>query len=288
MIQEGLLVIPGHDPDVMSFGYLAEIFRGIGIGFGRERYLDKLNEYEKAWAAQRDPFAGRDEDGEFREIPDGGAAKPLAAIRVLRRLVESVLVISPPQGSAPLRVFKLAQRFLEETGTSHGNRQLDNYAWQMLMAQIKEILGTLGQDGVAFGVDASGWLANLPGEAWVGGLGPRGGCLHVAHVLAGGHSGRPHTFIVGLDDGRFPAQGCKIRFSSTRNGRNCHAICPPPDENWPNGWIAWRSYSHGCAAMLRCLTRVTISPMMGKSFRARWFCGRFALCRASTTATRLP
>ena len=41
----------------------------------------------------------------------------------------------------------------------------------------------------------------------MGGLGPRGGCLHVAHVLAGGHSGRPHTFIVGLDDGRFPGAG---------------------------------------------------------------------------------
>ena len=41
----------------------------------------------------------------------------------------------------------------------------------------------------------------------MGGLGPRGGCLHVAHVLAGGHSGRPHTFIVGLDDGRFPGVG---------------------------------------------------------------------------------
>ena len=28
--------------------------------------------------------------------------------------------------------------------------------------------------------------------------------MHVANVLSGGHSGRPHTFIVGLDDSRFP------------------------------------------------------------------------------------
>ncbi len=51
-----------------------------------------------------------------------------------------------------------------------------------------------------------GWPA-LPDEAKVGGRGPLGGHLHVAHVLAGGHSGRPHTFIVGLDDGRFPGAG---------------------------------------------------------------------------------
>ena len=107
MIQEGLLVIPDHDPVALSFSYLAEIFRGIGIGFGRERYLDKLNEYEKAWELrQHDPLAGRDEDGEYREIPDGVAAKPLAAIRVLRRLVESLLELSPRQGDAPLRVFE--------------------------------------------------------------------------------------------------------------------------------------------------------------------------------------
>ena len=70
MIQEGLLVIPGHDPEVMSFSYLAEIFRGIGIGFGRERYLDRLKEYEKAWELrQNDPHARRDEEGEFLTAP---------------------------------------------------------------------------------------------------------------------------------------------------------------------------------------------------------------------------
>jgi ATP-dependent helicase/nuclease subunit B len=54
------------------------------------------------------------------------------------------------------------------------------------------------------GIDAFAWLAELPYETKVNAQGPRGGCLHVAHVLAGGHSGRPYTFIVGLDDSRFP------------------------------------------------------------------------------------
>ncbi|MHC4506398.1 MAG: PD-(D/E)XK nuclease family protein, partial [Planctomycetota bacterium] len=49
----------------------------------------------------------------------------------------------------------------------------------------------------------------LPGEreARIEGSGPRPGCLHVAHALSGGHSGRPHTFVVGLDDARFPGAG---------------------------------------------------------------------------------
>ena len=31
--------------------------------------------------------------------------------------------------------------------------------------------------------------------------------LHVAHALSGGHSGRKHTFVIGLDDSRFPGAG---------------------------------------------------------------------------------
>ena len=53
-------------------------------------------------------------------------------------------------------------------------------------------------------LDVLAWLAALPGETSVNALGPRAGCLHVSNVLTGGHSGRPHTFIVGLDDSRFP------------------------------------------------------------------------------------
>ncbi len=39
---------------------------------------------------------------------------------------------------------------------------------------------------------------HLPGEA------PQAGCLHVAPLMQGGHTGRPWTFIVGLTEGDFP------------------------------------------------------------------------------------
>ena len=38
--------------------------------------------------------------------------------------------------------------------------------------------------------DAWEWLARLPNESRVLGSGPRPGCLHVANVQSGGHSGR--------------------------------------------------------------------------------------------------
>ena len=64
-----------------------------------------------------------------------------------------------------------------------------------------------GQDSEAMSLDLWEWLSSLPGTVKVGGSGPRPGRLHVAHALSGGHSGRKQTFVVGLDDSRFPGAG---------------------------------------------------------------------------------
>ncbi len=57
------------------------------------------------------------------------------------------------------------------------------------------------------GLDIWKWLTDLCLSTPVRGEGPRPGRLHVAPVYGGGHSGRKHTFIVGLDDSRFPGAG---------------------------------------------------------------------------------
>jgi PD-(D/E)XK nuclease superfamily len=206
MIQEGLLDIPGHDPETISVSRLAAILRSVGIGVGRERYLESLNKYQAALELRRrdtQPF--RDEDGEARVDQRGHFEKRLEAVQLLRGLVESLLELSPRLNDGTTRVLELAQQFLEKR--TRRASQLDNYAWRILIARIKEIRRSLDSDEEASSINARAWLAALPDEAWVGGLGPRGGCLHVAHVRAGGHSGRQHTFIVGLDDGRFPGAG---------------------------------------------------------------------------------
>ncbi|MCD8349041.1 MAG: PD-(D/E)XK nuclease family protein [Planctomycetaceae bacterium] len=54
------------------------------------------------------------------------------------------------------------------------------------------------------GFDATAWLGELASSLRVMGLGPMPGRLHITDIHGGGHSGRKHTFILGLDDGRFP------------------------------------------------------------------------------------
>jgi len=206
LIQEGLLDIPDHDPETTSFSQLAAILRSVGIGFGRERYLETLNKHQAALELRRrDPQPFRDEDGEAQGDQHSHLENQSRAFQLLRGLVESLLELSPGPNDGPTRVLELAQQFLEKR--TRRETQLDNYAWRILIARIKEIRQSLDSDEEASNINARAWLAALPDEAWVGGLGPRSGCLHVAHVLAGGHSGRPHTFIVGLDDGRFPGRG---------------------------------------------------------------------------------
>ncbi len=252
MIQERLVSIPDHDPGVISFSRLAAILRGIGIGFGRERYLDALARYEQALdLRRRDPQPLCDEDGEVIEPADGPLDQRLAAVRLLRGLIESLLDLSARPGDTTRRVLELAQRFLEER--TRGDSQLDNYARGILIDRIKEMCDCLDQDEDASYIHATGWLAALPEDAWVGGLGPRGGCLHVAHVLAGGHSGRPNTFIVGLDDGRFPGAGLQdpILLDDERQGLSRDLMT--------SGQELSKKFKHMALLLSRLRGRVTLS-----------------------------
>ncbi len=54
------------------------------------------------------------------------------------------------------------------------------------------------------GFDAAAWLGDLASSLRVMGLGPMPGRLHITDIHGGGHSGRKQTFLLGLDDGRFP------------------------------------------------------------------------------------
>src|SRR5262249_24563689 len=107
---------------------------------------------------------------------------------------------SPPAPRAPLLS---ACRFLSELARAAS--RLDNYARVKLLEDIDDMAVGLSQNEGAF--DALDWLAALPDEVHIGGSGPLPGCVHVADLSNGGHSGRPHTFIVGLDDRRFPGPG---------------------------------------------------------------------------------
>jgi len=207
MLREGLLEIPASPSgEAPSLSRLARLLRRAGIGFGRGRYLPHLNERMKQIEHKLDQPQQSDDEGEGVDTDHRpGLERHLADLRVLHQLCHRLLDLAPHLTAAPRDVLSAARQFLH--GTARKVTQLDQFARWRLVEQIEDLDRWLPQETADTSIDVWKWLAVLPGESRVLGSGPRPGSLHVAHLLGGGHSGRPHTFIVGLDDARFPGGG---------------------------------------------------------------------------------
>jgi ATP-dependent helicase/nuclease subunit B len=206
MVQDGLFNIPGHDRDQFSFSSLAVVLRSVGIGLGRDRYLSRLAEQIAGCEHQlATPGETADEDGEIDLDRQAAAKRRLEGLRLLDGLLRGVLAITPPPGATPTETLAAAGQFLGQF--TRAVNEFDNYALQALADAVRGMQVWLEQVGGELSHDFRDWLAGLVDQVRVAGSGPRPGCLHVAHVLAGGHTGRPVTFVVGLDDSRFPGAG---------------------------------------------------------------------------------
>lgn len=196
MIGEGLLDV-GED-EGLSFGYLTRIFRPVGIGWGADRYLSKLDEQIKALGK---PPPTVTEEGEDNTHAVKAHERKSKGFRVLRKLIKPLLSLSQEFSSgAGASELRAAEKFLKTAARSVS--ELDRYATEALVEQIED--RRLWLDRLGMKLDLSKWLAALPAQTRVLGSGPRPGRLHVAHIDSGGQSGRKRTFVVGLDDRRFP------------------------------------------------------------------------------------
>ena len=206
MVQDGLLSIPRLDRKEFSFSSLAMVLRSVGIGLGRNRYVPLLAEQIAGCERQlANPQGFADEDGELNTHKQAAVTRRLERIQLLDGLVRGLLGMTPPSGAASTAILAAAEQFLERC--ARAVNQFDNYALLALMNEIRGMQTWLQRIGGEVSHDFREWLASLVDRIRVGGSGPRPSCVHVAHVLAGGHSARPVTFLVGLDDGRFPGAG---------------------------------------------------------------------------------
>ena len=199
MLEEGLLALPdGSDPRT-SFTRLAQMLRGVVIRFGRGRYLPKLDERIAALDQRSGQVAVEDE-----VLPSAARLQQeVEELKLLRGLVKRLLTVSPGENAPSQQVLAQAQQFVENT--ARGVNPLDHFAAQRLVAELADMTHWLERGEVD--MDVWQWIESLPKKTRVLGSGPRPGCLHVDSVDTGGHSGRQHTFVVGLEDSRFPGTG---------------------------------------------------------------------------------
>ena len=203
MIRDGLLQVEEKGDQGPVFSRLATELESLPIGAGREGYLAVID----AAIAVLEKQAGV--SAKAMEENDHGVAgltgrQSLPVLRALRSLLQDLLRHAPQPGNNWKLSLEGVDYFLRRRVRCLN--ELDAYALRRLLEETAKLSECLQNEDPSC-LDLLDWLARLIGTAAVEGKGPRPGCLYVAPLWEGGHSGRPHTFIIGLDDGRFPFAG---------------------------------------------------------------------------------
>jgi len=165
---------------------LARALETVPVGRGRDRYLPLIN---GAIQGATDPA----------DLVDADEPPPVAdreALVGLRDLVAGLLALEPDLAGA--------RTFLTDHADVAG--PVDVAARDDLVRTIDAVVAMLDEHSpVPF--DGCLWLADQLAGATVRRSGPRPGALHCSPLSTGGHTGRPHTFVLGLDDTSFPGAG---------------------------------------------------------------------------------
>jgi ATP-dependent helicase/nuclease subunit B len=204
MIQDGLLRIDGTDGDEIPFTKLGALLRTVPIGSGRARYLTKIDQAIGTVERQRASGRLNNGEGEGASSEEPRLGRRLQGLHTIRYLVQDLLTNTPERVARQKDLLKAAQGFLDRH-TRHTNR-FDEYVRKKLSDEIRGLAECIETED-AEGFDIWKWLEDKCLASPVRGERPQPGRFHVAPVQRGGHSGRKYTFIIGLDDTRFPGAG---------------------------------------------------------------------------------
>jgi len=203
MLADGLLNVSTESP---RSAQLAECLRALPVGLGRDRYLSAIDAaLHQAARAQSAP-SKRDPD---ISAPTSGddAARRRAGLERLHALLAELFECAPRLDSASAaQILRAAETFLQ----NHARvaERIDAYARDALLEEVQATAQGLEQDpATAAEFDPWAYLTRLGDSVRILGHGPLPGRLHVSSLGVGGHAGRPHVFLVGLDDVRFPGAG---------------------------------------------------------------------------------
>lgn len=167
---------------------LARVLRRAGVGWGRDRYLDRID--------------GLLNDEDVRERTKEDAQKARLFIEELLRTTEAVagpMTVADAARAASAFVAKFA----------HTRNEVDAMAKEGLRRLFSELAEIEAPPGAAalHRAEISARLTEAVRNLYVSASNPRPGFLHVAPMRAGGWSARSRLFIVGLDEAKHPGSG---------------------------------------------------------------------------------
>lgn len=225
MVREGLL---DFDQEDVGLGHasLSNRLRKLPIGFGANRYQSALTEAISDARNRIELQQNREGDSELNDVSstyDFGLRELEALHLAFGKLIE----LSPGLDDDPNTVLEAAKQFLN--GMARCANKLDQYAKGKLLDDITGMQSALA---LASELDFQvwDWLENVAVDSKILASGPRPGCIHVDHLISGGHSGRPRTFVVGMDDSRFPHRSSQDPLLLDFERRQTSAELPTTEE----------------------------------------------------------
>jgi RecB family exonuclease len=198
--------------DAPSARTVARLLTEASIGWGRERYLPRLEALRRAKEA--DLKRARKPREEEEDAGEGGLESLERELRevvwlqeAVRRLLERLPEPTPP-GPADFAALCSGLAGLVETCASV-NSEFDREAAAGIGSQLREAACLRAEADAAplRREQALDRLRSSVSGLTVGKSAPRAGRLHLSSFTSGGYSGRPVTFICGLDQGSFPGRG---------------------------------------------------------------------------------
>ncbi len=207
MLRSNLLRFPTNKDarQRVSRSGLVRAFQCTPIGFGRNRYLSAIDTRIDSLTTElnKPPQSDDDDIGHQRER----LARQLAAMQEVRCLVTDLFACDhlSEAESRSAKMLEGALRFLRHLAPN--STVTDRKSAAQLRHAIDETAFWVATAKLDDNFDAHAWLRQLPATIRVGGGAPQPGRVHVAHINSGGHTGRKHTFILGLNDSRFPGVG---------------------------------------------------------------------------------
>ena len=200
MLSDGLLTITDNSRNI-PLAELAALLQRLVPAGNRYTVLSMLDRQITS-LKRRLKVQRTDEEGEAIVLT---LADDLKSALVLREFIHNLLAILPDRWGNPAETLKSAETFLNDFARLAD--RLDGYGKKHLVEEICEMAEWIAILPGPLNLDITQWLAGLPENVRIAGSSPSPGKIHVAHLLAGGHSGRSNTYIVGLDEGRFPGAG---------------------------------------------------------------------------------
>ncbi|MBN2534410.1 MAG: PD-(D/E)XK nuclease family protein [Spirochaetales bacterium] len=206
MIQDGLLHIETKGTEKEIFSELAHLFRQLKIGKGKNRYKTIINNYLIMLNNKRTCLRyTEDESEEEFEKRKNRIEERYRRFEELKEFVFCLLDNVPLPGASQKEIINRAVWFIQTIARRIS--KLDNYATDVINIQLKECINNMEKITPYPHFNAWNWLRSLLDKMRILGMGPGEGCIYVTNIESGGYSGRPYTFIIGLDDSRFPGTG---------------------------------------------------------------------------------